>query len=127
MYERLLKPKDQPRRREPNPRILPDGREIFRKPSKAWDDRRFECYNRDHGRCVDCGPKSPVLYFKGGDWYNSAEIDHVKAKRMGRDAFTDDRLENLATRCQRHHQEKHDKSKSSTGNAANSGVPGSNQ
>jgi 5-methylcytosine-specific restriction endonuclease McrA len=109
MISPILKPKDKPRRREPNPRVLPDGRVIFRKPSKAWDEQRLRVYTRDRGRCLDCGPDSKVLYFNGGEWYNRAEIDHIKAKRMGRDAFTDDREENLATRCSVHHTEKHDK------------------
>jgi len=109
MIKPLLKPKDQPRRREPNPRVLSDGRLIFKKPSRQWDEQRLSAYTRDRGRCVVCGPDSRVLYFNGGEFYNRAEIDHIKAKRMGRDAFTDDRLENLATKCHGHHREKHDK------------------
>jgi len=107
----ILKPKDRPRRREPNPRVLPDGRIIFKKPSKAWDEQRLRVYTRDRGRCVDCGPDSRVLYFNGGEWYNRAEIDHVIAKGMG-GARTDDRESNLATRCSAHHAEKHDHGKS---------------
>ena len=109
MYEPILKPKDKPRRREPNPRVTDDGRLIFKKPSRPWDAQRLRVYQRDMGRCVKCGPKSAVLYFNGGDWYNTAQIDHIEEKRMGRDAFTDDRELNLQTLCARHHKEKHDK------------------
>lgn len=127
MFEPILKPKDQPKRRRPNPEILPDGRWIFLKPSKAWDEQRLKVYCRDEGRCVDCGPHSRVLYFNGGEFYNRAEIDHVKAKRMGRDAFTDDRLENLVTRCHEHHRRKHDKSSATTAHAAGVGLSETDQ
>jgi len=108
VYEPFLKPKDQPRRKEPNPRVMRDGRVVYKKPSKPWDAHRLRIYQRDMGRCVKCGPKSRVLYFNGGDVWNSAEIDHIRAKGMG-GGFVDDREFNLETLCHRHHTEKHDK------------------
>lgn len=121
MYEPILKPKDKPRRKEPNPKVYVDGRVVFRKPSKKWDEQRLAVYTRDRGRCVKCGPKSSVLYFNGGDWFNTAHIDHIEEKRMG-GGFTDDREQNLQTLCPRHHQEKHDKSPKADTNAERIGV-----
>lgn len=103
-----LKPKDLPKRREPNPRVMPDGRLIYKKPSERWTAQRFRVFQRDNGRCVECGR---LLYFNSGDPFRDAQTHHNKHKRMGRDAFTDDRLENLETTCNDCHDKHHSKGK----------------
>lgn len=109
----LLKPKDLPKRREPNPRVMPDGRLIFKKPSPKWTEQKFAAFQRDNGRCVMVKPDKTVcgriLFFNSGDPFRDAQTDHVRGKRMGRDAFTDDRLPNLRTTCNDCHRDRHDK------------------
>lgn len=111
----FLKPKDLPKKREPNPRVTEDGRLIFKKPSERWTAQRFKVFQRDNGRCVmqvaDGSLCGRLLYFNSNDPFLNAEIDHIKAKRMGRDAFTDDRESNLRTLCISHHNDRHSKGK----------------
>jgi 5-methylcytosine-specific restriction endonuclease McrA len=108
----LLKPKDRPKRREPNPRVLDDGRIIFKKPSEKWTEQRFKVFMRDNGRCVMPKPGGTVcgtlLYFNSSDPFRNAEIDHIKGKKMG-GAWCDDRMENLRTSCLACHRDRHDK------------------
>jgi len=108
----FLKPRDLPKRREPNPRILPDGRLIFKKPSEKWTAQRFKVFMRDNGRCVmpqaDGTLCNRLLYFNSNDPFRNAEVDHIKTRGMG-GANTDDRLEALRLACPDCHRIRHDK------------------
>jgi len=89
------KPSQLPKRRQPNPQVLDDGRLVFRKPSKSWTAQRRKVWERDGRRCVQC--HKPVNFDSGPDW-SRAEIDHIKLRKAG-GGFTDDSEENLRTLC----------------------------
>lgn len=63
---------------------------IVRLYGPALTALRSECYDRDKGRCVDCGR---YLIFESGYW-NSMHMAHIGNKRMYGDT-----IENVLTKC----------------------------
>jgi hypothetical protein len=86
------KPGQLPKRREPNPKVLPDGRLFFIKPSKSWTAQKRKVWERDGRRCVFC--HKSVNFDSGPEW-SRAEIDHIRTQG----ARGGDQESNLRTTC----------------------------
>lgn len=100
-----------PRARPREQRTVRNGVQVIRDKSTqqerevchgtAWEERRREVWDRDDGRCTDCGTPVPLHNEFNGRGYlirRAAEIHHRSNRKMG-GSHRDDRMDNLATLC----------------------------
>jgi hypothetical protein len=73
---------------------------IVRLWGKDIEPLRVACYERDHGRCVECGV---AVHDDLPDWHDDKfHMAHIRNRRMYGDV-----LENVRTLCGREHRAEH--------------------